>query len=37
LRKAEDAIELDNTKLSEKEQFQKALHWAQQQIHQPVE
>ena len=30
LRKADDALILDNTKLSEKEQFQKALKWAEQ-------
>ena len=28
LKKAEDALELDNTSLTEKEQFQKALAWA---------
>ena len=32
LRQAEDAILLDNTNLTEKEQFQKALKWAQQKI-----
>jgi cytidylate kinase len=32
LRQAEDAILLDNTKLTEKEQFQKALKWAQHEI-----
>ena len=30
LRKADDAIVLDNTNLSEKEQFQKALSWAKE-------
>jgi cytidylate kinase len=30
LRKADDARILDNTNLTEKEQFQKALKWAQQ-------
>jgi CMP/dCMP kinase len=35
LRKAEDAIELDNTKLSEKEQFQKVLKWVQERMDQP--
>lgn len=30
LRKADDAIELDNTNLTEKEQFQKALEWIKQ-------
>jgi CMP/dCMP kinase len=30
LRKADDAIELDNTNLTEKEQFQKALEWVKQ-------
>ena len=30
LRKAKDAIELDNTHLTEKEQFQKALEWFKQ-------
>ena len=34
LRQAEDAILLDNTHLSEKEQLNKALKWAQEQIHQ---
>ncbi|MGZ3839907.1 MAG: (d)CMP kinase [Flavisolibacter sp.] len=34
LRQAEDAIVLDNTQLSEKEQFQKALKWAQEHIEQ---
>ena len=33
LRKAEDALLLDNTNLTEKEQFQKAYKWAQEQIH----
>jgi cytidylate kinase len=32
LRQAEDAILLDNTNLTEKEQFQKALKWAQAEI-----
>ena len=32
LRQAEDAIVLDNTQLTEKEQFQKALKWAQEHI-----
>ena len=32
LRQAEDALLLDNTNLTEKEQFHKALKWAQQQI-----
>lgn len=32
LRKAEDAILLDNTNISESEQFQKALKWARQHI-----
>src|SRR6188768_2810248 len=32
LRKAEDALLLDNTNLTEKEQFQKAYKWAQEQI-----
>jgi CMP/dCMP kinase len=32
LRKAEDAILLDNTNLTEKEQLQKALKWAEDQI-----
>jgi len=36
LRKAENAIELDNTRLSEKDQFQKVLKWAQERIHQPA-
>ena len=34
LHKAEDAIILDNTYLTEKEQFQKALKWAQDHIEQ---
>ncbi len=34
LRQAEDAILLDNTNLTEKEQFQKAFKWAQEQIQQ---
>jgi len=33
LRQAEDAILLDNTNLTEKEQFQKALKWAHEKIH----
>jgi CMP/dCMP kinase len=32
LRRADDAIVLDNTNLTEKEQFQKALKWAEEQI-----
>lgn len=36
LRKADDARILDNTNLTEKEQFQKALKWAQQLKVQPV-
>lgn len=32
LRKAEDAIELDNTNLTEQEQFKKALAWAKEKI-----
>jgi CMP/dCMP kinase len=32
LRQAEDAILLDNTNLTEKEQFNKALKWAHNQI-----
>ena len=32
LRKADDAILLDNTNISESEQFQKALRWAQAEI-----
>lgn len=32
LKQAEDAILLDNTNLTEKEQFHKALKWAQQKI-----
>ena len=34
LRKADDAVVLDNSNLSEKEQFQKALKWAQERIQQ---
>jgi cytidylate kinase len=34
LRQAEDAIVLDNTNLTEKEQFQKALKWAHKHIEQ---
>lgn len=33
LRKAEDAVELDNTNLSELEQFKKALSWANEILH----
>jgi len=33
LRKAEDALELDNTNVSEKEQFQRALKWAKERPH----
>lgn len=36
LRKAEDALLLDNTNISEKEQFQIAMKWAREQIHQPA-
>jgi cytidylate kinase len=36
LRKAEDARKLDNTNLTEKEQFHKALRWAQEKIGEPV-
>jgi cytidylate kinase len=32
LRKAKNAIELDNTNLTEKQQFQKALDWAREKI-----
>lgn len=32
LRKAKGAIELDNTNLTEKEQFSKALHWVKEKI-----
>lgn len=32
LRKAKDALELDNTNLTEKEQFNKALGWAKEKI-----
>jgi cytidylate kinase len=32
LRQAEDAIILDNTNLTEKEQFQRALQWAEQKL-----
>ena len=32
LRKAADALELDNTRLTEKEQFSKALVWAKERI-----
>jgi CMP/dCMP kinase len=34
LRQADDAMLLDNTRLTEKEQFQKAYRWAQEQIQQ---
>jgi cytidylate kinase len=34
LRKADDAVVLDNTNLTEKEQFQKALKWAKEHIEQ---
>src|SRR3954470_4679069 len=34
LRQADDAMLLDNTRLTEKEQFQKAYRWAQEQIRQ---
>lgn len=34
LKKAKDAIELDNTNLTEKEQFNKALTWAKEKISQ---
>jgi CMP/dCMP kinase len=34
LRKAEDAIVLDNTNLTEKEQYEKAMQWAREQISQ---
>lgn len=36
LRQAEDARKLDNTHLTEKEQFHKALRWAQEKIGEPV-
>jgi cytidylate kinase len=36
LRKADDAIVLDNTRLTEKEQFNKAMRWAHEHINQPV-
>jgi len=32
LKQADDAILLDNTNLTEKEQFHKALKWAQHEI-----
>ena len=32
LRKADDAVVLDNSQITEKEQFQKALKWAQQRM-----
>jgi cytidylate kinase len=34
LRKADDALLLDNTHITEKEQFEQALKWAEEQIHQ---
>lgn len=36
LKKADDALLLDNTNITEKEQFEKALKWAEEQIHQPA-
>ena len=36
LRQADDAVVLDNTNLTEVEQFKKALHWVQDQIKVPV-
>src|SRR5215204_3913024 len=36
LRKADDAIVLDNTNCTEKEQFQKAIRWVQQKTQVPV-
>jgi cytidylate kinase len=30
LRKADDAVILDNTNLTEEEQFKKAMHWVQE-------
>ena len=36
LRQAEDALILDNTNLTEKEQFQKALKWAEQLLHKKI-
>lgn len=36
LRKAKDALELDNTSLSEKEQLSKALKWIQEHTHASV-
>ena len=36
LRQAEDALILDNTNLTEKEQFQKSLKWAKERMGQPV-
>ena len=36
LRKAHDAIVLDNTACTEKEQFQKAMKWVQQKTQLPV-
>jgi cytidylate kinase len=32
LKKAKDAIELDNTNLTEKEQFNKAMGWIKEKI-----
>ena len=36
LRKAEDAVVLDNTACTEKEQFQKAMKWVQQKLQVPA-
>ncbi len=36
LRQAEDAIVLDNSQLTEKEQFQNALRWAQERFQSKV-
>ncbi len=36
LRQAEDALILDNTNLTEKEQFQKAIKWAKERMEQPT-
>ncbi len=36
LRQAEDALILDNTNLTEKEQFQKAIKWAKERMKQPA-
>ena len=33
LKRAEDALLLDNTNLTEREQFQKAMKWAEEHIH----